>query len=338
MLYSLNTDTNTLSPVKKIRLSDFRWKEKDLQKLLYENLDRVIHDEELIVISQSRDWQEEPDLMAVDERGDLWIFELKAWESESKNLLQVLRYGQIFGQYEYDDLNDLYYKWKKEDLLQTHNNIFLDVKINSNQFNRNQKFVVMTNGLDVKTRQSIKYWRENGIEIIPWIYRLYQIDLDGELNVYIEFNTLRPHDDPLEDVEEDYYVVNTDIHKDPFNDEDMIQNKKAAAYFDPWKYKMKRIKQGDKVFLYRNKEGIVARGIAQSRYKMKDYHDDPEYKNEEYYVPLKNFQVLDKKIQHAEIVELTGVYRRFTTCISIDEESWIILNKEFTKRYREQRN
>lgn len=332
MLYLLNKRGKDISPVKSIRLSDIKWKEKQLQKLLFQNLDRVIRDEELIVIAQSRQWQEEPDLLAVDEKGDLWIFELKAWESESKNILQVLRYGQIFGQYDYDDLNDRFYRTSDEDLLEKHASIFTESNLTEDDFNQKQKFVVMTNGLDVKTRQAIKYWREKGIDIIPWIYRLYEIKYKDSTNFFIEFNTLRTEDDPLEDVEEDYFVVNTDIHRDPKNDEDMIRNQKAAAYFDPWKYKMKRIKKGDKVFLYRNKEGIVARGVAKSKYKMKDYYDNPEDKNEEYYVPLTKFQVLDDPISHAEIVEITGVYRRFTTCISIDEDSWKTLDKEFTRR------
>ena len=49
-----------------------------------------------MIIMQSRQWQEEPDLMAIDRDGHLYIFELKAWESQPENLLQVLRYGQIF--------------------------------------------------------------------------------------------------------------------------------------------------------------------------------------------------------------------------------------------------
>jgi hypothetical protein len=32
---------------------------------------------------QSRRWREEPDLMAIDKNGSLFIFELKAWEPES---------------------------------------------------------------------------------------------------------------------------------------------------------------------------------------------------------------------------------------------------------------
>lgn len=46
---------------------------------------------------QPRKWQEKPDLMALDREGNLYIFEIKVWESRNENLLQILRYGQLFG-------------------------------------------------------------------------------------------------------------------------------------------------------------------------------------------------------------------------------------------------
>ena len=47
--------------------------------------------------------QEEPDILAIDSNGDLYIFELKRWEGKQENLLQVLRYGQLFGNSTYDE-------------------------------------------------------------------------------------------------------------------------------------------------------------------------------------------------------------------------------------------
>lgn len=119
MLFKLEKDTTNILMVKRIRLNDFGWDERKLQKLLFQNLDRVIQEEELLPIMESRQWQEEPDLMAIDKNGDLWIFELKAWESQQTNLLQALRYGQKFGQYDYDDLQELYSKFDKGELVDT---------------------------------------------------------------------------------------------------------------------------------------------------------------------------------------------------------------------------
>jgi hypothetical protein len=43
--------------------------------------------------------------LTVDKSGNLSIFELKAWESFSENLLQILRYGLIYGAAKYAELD-----------------------------------------------------------------------------------------------------------------------------------------------------------------------------------------------------------------------------------------
>lgn len=59
-------------------------------------------------IFKERKFQEEPDIMALDTNGNLYIFELKRWQAKEENLLQVLRYGQLFGNSSYEDLNNMY--------------------------------------------------------------------------------------------------------------------------------------------------------------------------------------------------------------------------------------
>lgn len=44
-----------------------------------------------------------------------------------------------------------------------------EVAVDEEQFNRDQVFVVMTNGLDVKTREAIQYWRSRQLDVRPWI-------------------------------------------------------------------------------------------------------------------------------------------------------------------------
>ena len=109
---------------------------------------------------ESRHWQEEPDLMAVDKAGDLWIFELKAWESQETNILQALRYGQKLGPYDYDDLQELYSKFRKGELVDVHKNRFSGINITPDQFNKKHHFVIITNGLDVRTREAIVFWKD----------------------------------------------------------------------------------------------------------------------------------------------------------------------------------
>src|SRR6202011_2111772 len=77
------------------------FKEKDLEDILAKRLELVLQEDQLLVISQERKWQEEADILALDESGTLYIFEIKRWQSDKSNLLQVIRYGQIFGHYDY---------------------------------------------------------------------------------------------------------------------------------------------------------------------------------------------------------------------------------------------
>lgn len=321
MLFKLYVTKNEIEIVKRVRLNEFGWDERRLQSLLFQNLDRVIQEEELLLIMQSRRWQEEPDLMAIDEKGDLWIFELKATESQQANLLQALKYGQKFGQYDYDDLDEIYSKFVEGKLLDAHRKRFPESCITEEQFNSNNHFVIITNGLDVQTREAIAFWKQKGLDVRPWIYRIYQTDNNER---FLEFNTFRTKDDPLEDIEEGYFIVNTDYSNDEKNDADMLENRKVAVYFEPWKLHITRIKPGDKVFLYRSGTGIVAMGIAKSHFKKKNYHNstEPKDKDQEYYVELKNFVQCSQPLSASEIVNITGInYRFMRTCFAVDKES-----------------
>ena len=255
MIFKLDREQNIIQRVPRSKLFDIGWKEENFQHLLFENLEKVLQDEELFLIMQSKKWQEQPDLMALDSSGDLYIFELKAWESQEYNLLQALRYGQIYGQYSYGSLNELFLKFFPEsrDLLKSLNSKF-GTSLTADQINRKQHFIVLTNGLDFKTRQAILYWAKSGIEIRSWVYRVYKLADD---TILIEFDTFRSKDDPYEDIEEGSYILNTNYGNDPADDKDMIDKQKAAAYLDPWKRNIEKLKKGDKVFLYRSGQGIV---------------------------------------------------------------------------------
>lgn len=320
MIFGLNKSDYNICRVQRNKLSEIEWKEVDFQKLLFENLEKVLQDEELLLIMQSRKWQEEPDLMAIDSKGDLYIFELKAWESQEYNLLQALRHGQIYGQYSYESLNDLFLKFfpESQDLLKALNNKF-GTSLTSDKINNNQHFIVITNGLDFKTRQAILYWSQKGIDIRSWVYRLYKLSED---DILVEFDTFRISEDPYEDIEEGFYILNTNYGNDPSDDEDMINNQKAAAYFDPWKRNIEKLKRGDKIFLYRSGDGIVAMGIASGKLEKKPWHEDDKYKDEEYYMKLNKFKRLKKSLSASEIKKITGInYRFMSTMFAVDKDS-----------------
>ena len=75
MLLRVQTSTRSARRVESRKLRDFGFSERDFQAILFENLERLLPDEELLLVAQSRRWREEPDLLALDEKGRLFIFE-----------------------------------------------------------------------------------------------------------------------------------------------------------------------------------------------------------------------------------------------------------------------
>lgn len=320
MLLTVNTKTRFAEKRRTERLKSFGLNERDLQDILFRSLDRLFPDDELVLLMQSRNWQEEPDLMAVDKSGDLFIFELKAWESHSSNLLQVLRYGQLFGSSKYSEL-DAWYKRatdQSQSLKVAHKAKF-GLEIPEENFNRRQVFVVVTNGLDYRTREAIQYWRVCGLDVRPWVYRVYQSGTDEML---LEMSPFRVVDNPYEDIEEGYYVLNTNISNSEHDHNDMLANSKAAAYFDPWKFKIERLAKGDVVFLYQSGVGIVAYGTADGKLVKALYQGKTEHADEEYSMKLHHFQKVSPPLSAAEIKKITGINHRFmSTMFGLDGDS-----------------
>ncbi|MEA1051237.1 hypothetical protein U5801_15695 [Lamprobacter modestohalophilus] len=326
MLLNVNTKTGFAERIRTQRLQFFGFDERALQDVLFKSLDRLFPDDELVLLMQSRYWQEEPDLMAVDKNGHLYIFELKAWESHPSNLLQVLRYGQIFGNSKYSDLDTWYKKTtdQSQSLANSHSAKF-DVVLRDEDYNGKQVFVVITNGLDYRTREAIQYWRTCGLDIRPWVYRAYPGKQDEML---LEIAPFRVEDNPYEDIAEGYYILNTNISNGQADHDDMLNNKKAAAYFDPWKFKIERLAKGDVIFLFQSRVGIVALGEADGRLGKAAYQGNPSHPDEEYFMKLNSFQKVSPPLTTAEIKAITGINHVFmSTMFGLDADSGKAIRK-----------
>lgn len=325
MLLRVDPGTKKAGRVRGVPLSRFGLNERDLQAILFASLDRLIGEDELLPVMQSRPWQEEPDLMALDREGRLHIFEVKVWEARSENLLQVLRYGQLYGALDHDGLDRV---WRRtgageHSLAQAHAAAFgLAQPLAPEAFNRRQVFVVLTNGLDVDTRQAVRYWQSTGLDVRPWVYRVYE---EGG-GMLLEIAPYRIADDPLEDQAESlgdgYYVLNTNWRNSEQDDAEMLAERKAAAFFSPWKLKISRLKRGDVVFLYRSGVGVVAAGRANGKLVMRPYQYDPQYPDEEYNMDLTDFVHVSPPVTAAAMKSLTGnpglVFRQ--TMFSLDPD------------------
>ena len=320
MLLRVDVNSRLATRVAGEQLKKFELDERGLQDILFRSLDRLLPDEELLLIAQSRHWQEEPDLLAVDEHGNLYIFEIKMWESRSENLLQALRYGQLFGTHDYAALDHLFQRFNKtgRTLAAAHSATF-GTSLAETEFNRGQIFVIVTNGLDFRTRQAIQYWRSSGLDVRPWIYRVYA---DQGQSFLLEMARFAVEDNPYEDVAAGFYILNTNYNNDPVDHEDMLKHGKAAAYFAPPKHKIAHLSKGDTVFLYQSGFGIVAMGRASGKLERAPYHGDLKHADEEYFMALDRFQRVNPPIPAAAIKEVTGTNYVFRgTMFSIDAES-----------------
>jgi hypothetical protein len=330
MLLRIDTETHSARRVEGRQLRDFGLLEQDLQSILFANLERLLPDEELLVVAQSRKWQEEPDILALDEAGRLFIFELKLWEARSENILQALRYGQIFGQYRYDELNALFSQFEDSGrtLAQAHARTF-GSDLPTQRFNHQQVFVIVTNGLDFKTREAVHYWRDRGLEVRPWVYRAYR---DTKESLLLEMSRFAIADNPYEDVATNYFILNTNYSNDPADHEEMLQKHKAAAYFSPWKHKIEQLSKDDLVFLYQSGTGIVAFGSASGKLEKSSYHGEAQNQDEEFFMELSRFQLVEPPLPAAEVKLVTGRNYSFRgTMFSIDADSASALQDAIAK-------
>jgi len=100
-----------------------------------------------------------------------------------------------------------------------------------------------------------------------------------------------------------FHLLNTN-RKDDVNDHDyMVNNGIAAAFYNPCKFNIDRIKKGDVVFLYENSVGIVAYGKGSGATLKKDRYAD---KDECHYQELSDFHVLEKPISASEVKKILG--------------------------------
>ena len=259
--------------------------EKHLEDFLRHQLSEVVSDEHLMLLGQERAFQEEADLLALDQDGNLYIFELKRWESRPENLLQLLRYGQKFGRYTYSELEKLAQRsgdlGMHERLAEAHAREFEIAPLSEPSFNQDQVFVLITDGTDEDTISAVDYWSSKGLNVVCMPYRVYFIEGDP----YLLLQPYNPTGAATVERERQFFVVNTNRRVDGAW-ASMIgdcRHGKAAAYYDA-KWGIRRIPKDSTVFLYHTGTGIIAKGEATSGFQTTRFEGIDEA---EFYVPLR---------------------------------------------------
>lgn len=259
MLYKLeksNGKFDWIEPVEFKDFSSFGNKEKDLENLIATNiLDVLFEEASLMPIYQERQRQAEADIYALNENGDLIIFELKRSEAGEDAVHQALRYAQEAGQWSYSQLEKKYreYEGNNDSLIKRHKDAFnLEHALDVKEINRKQHLIIIGSAADNCLINSVDYWKKQGLSIEFLPYRVYKIS--GE--AYFEFFAL-PYDRHKNpgDVKGVLFDTNRSWNENAIWD--MIENKKVAAYGDAKRF-VEYIYPGDIVFFSHRWVGIVA--------------------------------------------------------------------------------
>ena len=140
--------------------------------------------------------------------------------------------------------------------------------------------------MDKDTISAVEFWAQKGVRIECSPYRIYQIGSTS----YIQFDTYNPSDEIFVEENVTYFIVNTNKTYMPDAWQNMINKKRASAYYDR-KHSICRISKGSHVYLYHTGVGVIAKGIATSDYQMTDYQGD---RDAEFYVQLEFCWTLDE--------------------------------------------
>ena len=183
MLYKLSSSDKQFNGLEPVAFKDFAGfgnNEKNLENLIANSiLDVLFEDSSLMPIFQERPWQAEADIYALNEKGDLVIFELKKSTAREDAVHQALRYTQNAGQWNYSKLQEIYQNYSDEnaELTQSHKDAF-DLKdpLNKSEFNRKQHIFIIGSAADDSLIKAVNYWKSQGISIEFLPYRIYEIN------------------------------------------------------------------------------------------------------------------------------------------------------------------
>lgn len=123
------------------------------------------------------------------------------------------------------------------------------------------------------------------------------------------------------------FYVNTNRKHGIADQIDMINNQKAAVYYDDYlKRLMSEVKPGDPMFLYENDIGFIALGFATGTLRKLPHGEAPEG---EYSWSLSNFYILPKPLSPATINRLTNKKFVFASALNkIDPDTTMKFIKE----------
>jgi len=261
MLYKLGLSHekfDKLEPVAFRDFSSFGNNEKDLENLIASSiLDVLFEDSSLMPIFQERPWQAEADIYALNENGELVIFELKRSSAGEGAVHQALRYAQDAGQWSFCKIQGKYkiYSSTEADLVQAHQEAFnLEHPLDAKEFNTKQHIILIGSAADENLIGAVHYWKKQGVSIEFLPYRIYEIGNDK----YFEFFAL-PYDKHKNPGDVKGVLFDTNRNYDENSIWYMMENRRVAAFGGAKRF-VEYVYAGDIVFFSHKWVGLVAAG------------------------------------------------------------------------------
>ena len=306
MLYKLrSTDgrVDRLDPVAFKDFSSFGLLEKDLEELIAASiLDVLFEDASLMPIFQERQYQAEADIYALNEKGELIIFELKRSAAGEGAVHQALRYALDAGQWSFSTIQYKYNQYTNSDtdLLFAHKEAFnLEHSLAAKEINRKQHLIIIGSAADDSLIDAVDYWKRQGISIDFLPYRIYEIN--GEK--YFEFFAL-PYDKHRNPGEIKGVLFDTNRSWDEESIWYMMEKSRVAAFGDAKRF-VKYLYPGDIVFFSHKGEGLVAAGrVKKGGIKAPD--DETLYQDVEFITPIPKKGQTIKAMPFEKVSEITG--------------------------------
>jgi len=308
-MVKITEELNSLEPLKFKDLAS----EKELEDLLANSLFEILYeDARLLPIHQERPWQSVADIYALDERGELVIFELKLGGAGDPAVHQALRYAQDAGKWTYTQIEEKFKAYLKkhpqlasnnDNLTDAHKEAFdLDQALHPRDFNRKQHLRVIGSASDEALVSAVDYWKKQGISIEFLPYRIYEI---GEEH-YFEFFAL-PFDRHSNPGARKGVLFDTNRAYDEDSIWDMMEKKRVASYGSR-RQAVACLNQNDIVFFSHKGLGIVAAAKVKGKLQKPNDTDEGEWHyNVEFLTDVPKRDSGDiKAMPFAKVVEITG--------------------------------
>jgi len=317
MLYRLGQNDgkfDKLEPVAFKDFSSFGNLEKDLEELIAKSiLDVLFEDASLMPIFQERQYQAEADIYALNEKGELIIFELKRGSAGEGAVHQALRYAQDAGQWTYSTLQNKYqqYTGSSTDLHLSHQEAFnLEHSLDAKELNNKQHLIIIGSAADDSLINAVDYWKHQGVSIDFLPYRIYE--LNGVK--YFEFFAL-PYDKHKNPSDIKGVLFDTNRSWDEESIWYMMENSRVAAFGDAKRF-VDYVYPGDIVFFSHKWTGLVAAGrVKKGRIKAPD--EETLYRDVEFITPVPKKGEAIKAMPFGKVSEITGKSFFWTRTIKV---------------------